>query len=67
MLANILRKGTDRALREEQCRFREGRGCVDQLFVVRQVCEKHLTKEREPFWAFMNLEMPYDGIDTAAL
>ena len=67
MLANRLKEETDRVLREEQCGFREGRGCVDQLFVVRQECVKYLAKGRESFWAFMDLEKPYDGIDRTAL
>ena len=67
VLANRLREGTDRWLSEEQCGFREGRGCVDQLFVVRQACEKYLAKGRESFWAFMDLEKAYDRIDRAAL
>ena len=34
--------GTECALGEEQCEFRQGRGCMDQVFAVRQVCEKYL-------------------------
>ena len=33
---------TDGVLREDQCGFRSSRGCVNQLFVVRQLCEKIL-------------------------
>ena len=52
---------------EEQSGFRRGRGCMDQLFVVRQVCEKYLRKGKEVFWAFMDLEKAYDRVDRAAL
>ena len=38
VLDNRVKEGTDWAIGDEQCGFREGRGCVDQLFVVRQVC-----------------------------
>ena len=58
---------TDEAIGEEQCGFRSGRGCTDQIFVVRQVCEKMLEKHREVFWAFMDLEKAYDRIDREAL
>ena len=34
--------GTECAIREEQCGFRQGRGCMDQVFAVRQVYEKYL-------------------------
>ncbi len=32
--------GTKRMVGEEQSGFWKGRGCMDQVFVVRQVCEK---------------------------
>ena len=43
MLINI-RKGTEAAVGEEWCEYRKGRGCVDQCFVIRQLCEKFLAK-----------------------
>ena len=48
---------------EEQCGFRQGRGCMDQVFAVRQVCEKYLANGKDVFWAFMDLEKSYDTID----
>ena len=41
---------------EEQCGFRQGRGCMNQVFAVRHVCEKYLANGKEVFWAFMDLE-----------
>ena len=38
-------------------------GCMDQVFAVRQVCEKYLTNGKDVFWAFMYLEKAYDTID----
>ena len=35
---------TDDDLGEKQCGFKCGRGCVEQLFVVRQLCEKFFEK-----------------------
>ena len=49
--------------RNEQCGFRQGRGCIDQVFAVRQVCEKFLANGKDVFWAFMDLENAYDTID----
>ena len=40
--------------REEQCGIRQGRGCMDQVFAVRQVCEKYLANGKDVFWAFMD-------------
>ena len=36
--------------------FRQDRGCMDQVFAVRQVCEKYLANGKDVFWAFMDLE-----------
>ena len=47
--------------------FREGRGCVDQIFSVRYLCEKCLGVNKEIYMAFMNLEKTYDRIDQNAL
>ena len=43
--------------------FRQGRGCTDQVFAVRQVCEKYLANGKDIFWEFMDLEKAYDTID----
>ena len=31
--------GTECTIGEEQCGFKQGRGCMDQVFAVSQVCE----------------------------
>ena len=63
VLIKRFRAGTDCAIGEEQCGFRQGRGCMDQVFAVRQVCEKYLANGKDAFWAFMDLEKAYDIID----
>ena len=67
VLINRIRAETEEVLMEEQCGFRRGRGCVDQVFVVRQVCEKYLAKGKDSFWAFMDLEKAYDRVDRDAM
>ena len=42
---------TECAIGEEQCGFRQGRGC------------KYLADGKDVFWAFMDLEKAYDTID----
>ena len=37
-----VRPGTGCAIGMEQCGFRQGRGCMDQVFAVRKLCEKYL-------------------------
>ena len=35
VLINRVRKGTEAAIHEDQCGFKKGRGCVDQILVAR--------------------------------
>ena len=63
MLIKRVRAGTECAIWEEQCGLRQGRGCMDQVFAVRQVCEKYLANGKDLFCAFMDLEKAYDMID----
>jgi hypothetical protein len=67
VLIERIRRETESVIGEEQCGFRSGRGCVDQVFAVRQVVEKYLEKGKDVFWAFMDLEKAYDRIDREAL
>ena len=41
----------------------QGRGCIEQVFAVRQECEKYQANWKVVFWAFMYLEKVYDTID----
>ena len=63
VLIERVRDGTEYAIREEQCGFRQGKGCMDQVFAVRQVCQKCLANGKDVFWAFIDLEKAYDTID----
>ena len=51
------------AIGEEQCGFRQGSGCMDLLFAVREVLKKYLANGKDVFWAFIDLEKTYDTID----
>ena len=63
MLIKRVRARTECVMEEEQCGFRQGRGCMDQVFAVKQVCEKYLANGKDVFWAFIDLEKSYDSID----
>ena len=52
---------------EEQGGFRAKRGCVDQVFTLRQVMEKAIEKRRELFVAFIDLEKAYDKVNRVKL
>ena len=47
---------------EEQGGFREGRGCVDQVFTLRMIGEKLREKDRVGYVCFMDLEKAYDRV-----
>ena len=52
---------------EEQSGFRKGRSCTDQIFVLRQMCEKMREKKKNIYVAFMDLEKAYDRVDREAM
>ena len=52
VLINRVSVGTECAIGEKQYGFRQGRECMDQVFAVRQVCEKYLANGKNVFWAF---------------
>ena len=39
--------------------FREGKGCVDQIFTLKQICEKAREKKRRVYVGFIDLEKAY--------
>ena len=63
VLIKRVRAGTECTIGEEQRGFRPGRRCMDQVFAVRQVCEKYLANGKDVFWAFMDLEKAMISID----
>ena len=67
LLIDRISSSVDRVKGEDQCGFSEGRGCVDQIFAVRQLCDKYLGVNKEVYMAFMDLEKAYDKIDRNAL
>ena len=58
---------TERFVREEQCGFRKGRGCVDQVFVMNQLIEKFGSKGKVLYASFMDLEKAYDRVNRSAM
>ena len=52
---------------EVQGGFRRGGGCTDQIYIVRQICEKYLGKGEDVYFAFLDLEKAYDRVDTDAV
>ena len=67
-LLKILERVLDQRLRtlvevdEMQYGFRKGRGTTDAIFVVKQLQEKHLEKQRDLYFTFVDLEKAYDRV-----
>merc|ERR1712002_424994 len=60
----VLTKGM---IGDEQCGFRSGRGCMDQVFVMKKMSEKFCGKNKSLYVAYMDLEKAYDRIDRDAM
>ena len=50
VLMKRVRARTECAIGEEQYGFSQGRGCMDQVFAVRQVYEKYRARGRDILW-----------------
>ena len=53
--------------REEQAGFRTGRGCIDQIFTLRQILELCHTYRRPTIVVFLDIRGAFDSVDRAAL
>ena len=67
LLVERIRETTEGKVGEEQGGFRRGKGCVDQIFTLKQLNEKYTEGGKELHLAFIDLEKAYDRVDRAAL
>ena len=58
---------TEGLIGEEQCGFRSGSGCADQMFVMKQMSKKFVDKNKCLHVAYMDLEKAYDSADRDAM
>ena len=54
-------------LPESQCGFRAGRGCIDMIFMARQLVEKAIEHKQPLYSLFIDLRKVYDSIPRRAL
>ena len=54
-------------LREEQCRFRKGRGCVNQILTLRLIIKKYLSYRTPLVLSFIYREQSFDSVDKKSL
>ena len=59
ILINKIRDKTENVIVKVQSGFRRGKGCTDQIFVVRQICEKYLARGKDVCFVFLDLEKAY--------
>ena len=57
-----MRQVTEGQVMEEQAGYRVGRGCRDQIFVMRQLAEKTIEKDGKMYAAFIDQEKAYDKV-----
>ena len=57
----------ERVLPESQCGFRKGRGCIDMVFVARQMVDKCREHNDSLFVLFVDLQKAYDSIPRSAM
>ena len=67
MIRFRLRDAVEKVLREEQCGFRKGRGCVEQIFTFRLIIEKCLCCQTPSVLSFISFEQAFDSVDRGAL
>ena len=67
MILFRLRDAVDKVLRDEQRRFRKGRGCVNQIFTLRLIIEKYLCCQTPLVLSFIDYEQAFDSVDRRAL
>ena len=54
-------------LSDSQCGFRTGRGCLDMIFVARQLIEKVREHRSDLFVLYVDLKKAYDSVPQPAL
>jgi exonuclease III len=67
ILLRRLTKTREEQIREEQAGFRPGRGCVDQIFAIRQLLEHRHAYRRPTIVVFLDIRAAFDSLDRTAL
>ncbi|TNN20796.1 LINE-1 reverse transcriptase, partial [Schistosoma japonicum] len=62
-----LTRAREEQTRENQARFRPGRGCIDHIFTLRQVLEHRHTFKRPTIVVFLDLKAAFDSVDREVL
>src|ERR1700733_229235 len=57
-----LRRYVEQAMSEEQAGFRKGRSTINQIFVIRQISEKYIEKNRTLYNNFIDYKQAFDSV-----
>jgi len=60
-------KAIDKELREEQAGFRAGRGCIDQIFALRNIIEQCIEFKQQLHINFVDFRKAFDSIHRSSL
>ena len=63
IILNRYKDALDQVLREEQCGFRKCRGCIDQLFALRQIVKKCMAFQLNVSFCFIDFRAAFDLVD----
>jgi hypothetical protein len=67
ILLNRIEKAIDIKLRQEQAGFGRGRGCIDQIFALRNIIEQCLEWNAPLFISFIDFRKAFDSVHRDSL
>jgi hypothetical protein len=67
IIVQRLTDAVDKQLRQEQAGFRRGRGCTDQIFILRNIIEQCTEWQRHLYINFVDFEKAFDSIHRESL
>ena len=67
ILVDMVCRVTEDLIDDEEGGFRAGRGCVDKIFTLKQICEKAREKKYRVYVGFIDLKNAYDRVNRETL
>ena len=67
IITHRITSAVDQVLREEQAGFRKGKGCVDQIFALRNIIEQCSEWQRQLYINFIDFQKAFDSIHRDSL
>lgn len=62
-----IKTAVDAKIRQEQASFREGKGCCDQVFTLRNIIEQYTEWQRQLIINFIDFEKAFDSLHRESL